>query len=157
MFWSIVRGKEVLTYGYVNNIVKHSFTFWKMWFDALYDIFRYVGLQAPRNSIIWKHPLGLIQSVKSCHCSNNVYVCTGLASSISCSHSRSKELFIESINSDCRFYGHKCPSSDSFENGQCLGCPTGGCPVMGYDADQTKTITGVFFLSTSGSSPYCGR
>ena len=26
---------------------------------------------------------------------------------------------------------------------------------MGYDADRTRS-TGVFFLSTSGSSPYCG-
>ena len=26
---------------------------------------------------------------------------------------------------------------------------------MGYNADQTRS-TGVFFLSTSGSSPYCG-
>ena len=26
---------------------------------------------------------------------------------------------------------------------------------MGYDADQSHS-TGVFFLSTSGSSPYCG-
>ena len=27
---------------------------------------------------------------------------------------------------------------------------------MGYNADQTRS-TGVFFLSTSGSSPYCGK
>ena len=82
---------------------------------------------------------------------------TGAANSITCSHSRSAELFTESINSKCKFYAHTCPSGDSFEAGDCLGCPAGGCPIMGYEADLQSTLRGSFYLSTSGQSPYCGK
>ncbi|KAL4219799.1 hypothetical protein ACF0H5_020211 [Mactra antiquata] len=80
---------------------------------------------------------------------------SGVAGSITCSHSRAIELFTESINSQCDFYAHTCPSGDAFEAGKCLGCPTGGCPEMGYDA--TPGLHGTYYLSTSGQSPYCGR
>lgn len=83
-------------------------------------------------------------------------ICLGIGDSVTCSHSRSRDLFTESINSNCKFYGHLCPSGDSFEAGSCLGCPSGGCPVMGYEADLTSASKGTYYLSTSGSAPYCG-
>ncbi|XP_045200341.1 inactive pancreatic lipase-related protein 1-like [Mercenaria mercenaria] len=81
----------------------------------------------------------------------------GVANSITCSHSRSRELFMESINSQCKFYAHTCPSGDAFEAGSCLGCPSGGCPSMGYDADKNNDLRGTYYLSTSGQAPYCGH
>ncbi|XP_069104851.1 inactive pancreatic lipase-related protein 1-like [Argopecten irradians] len=81
---------------------------------------------------------------------------SGAASSLSCSHSRAIQLYIESINSPCKFYGHSCSSSTQFDNGACLSCPSGGCPVMGYDSDQTSQ-RGSFYLSTSGASPFCAH
>ncbi|XP_033761210.1 inactive pancreatic lipase-related protein 1-like [Pecten maximus] len=81
---------------------------------------------------------------------------SGAASSLSCSHSRAVSLFIESINSPCKFYAHVCASSSQFDNGACLACPSGGCPVMGYEAYRTSQ-RGSFYLSTAGSSPYCAH
>ncbi|XP_021356285.1 inactive pancreatic lipase-related protein 1-like [Mizuhopecten yessoensis] len=80
----------------------------------------------------------------------------GAAGTISCSHSRATQLFIESINSPCKFYAHTCSSSSQFDNGACMGCPSDGCPVMGYEADQTSH-RGSFYLSTAGSTPYCAH
>lgn len=79
----------------------------------------------------------------------------GAANAIICSHSRAIYLFIESITSQCQFYGHACSSASRFNDGACLGCPAGGCPVMGYDADKT-TQRGSFYLSTAGITPFCG-
>lgn len=80
---------------------------------------------------------------------------TGAAHSVTCSHSRAPQLFIESLKSSCSFRGHQCASFESFDAGQCLGCPSGGCPLMGYDANQSA-LRGSFFLSTAGSQPFCG-
>ncbi|XP_062567870.1 inactive pancreatic lipase-related protein 1-like [Saccostrea cucullata] len=79
-----------------------------------------------------------------------------VATSLSCSHGRAHEYFIESINSPCKFYAHQCASLADFDHGRCMACPAGGCAVMGYEADDTSP-RGVFFLSTSSHSPYCGH
>uniref|UniRef100_K1RB01 Pancreatic lipase-related protein 1 n=1 Tax=Magallana gigas TaxID=29159 RepID=K1RB01_MAGGI len=79
-----------------------------------------------------------------------------VSTSLSCSHSRAHDYFIESINSPCKFFAHQCSSKSDFENGKCLSCPAGGCGVMGYDADAT-TARGALYLSTSYHSPYCGK
>lgn len=79
-----------------------------------------------------------------------------VAHSLTCSHSRATELFIESINSPCKFYAHKCSSITDFDEGRCMGCPDGGCAAMGYDADATS-LRGTFYLSTSTHAPYCGK
>ncbi|XP_062567844.1 inactive pancreatic lipase-related protein 1-like [Saccostrea cucullata] len=78
-----------------------------------------------------------------------------LTHSISCSHSRATDYFIESINSHCKFFAHKCSNITDFDEGRCMGCPDGGCAVMGYDADVTS-LRGAFYLSTSTQGPYCG-
>ncbi|XP_053395703.1 pancreatic triacylglycerol lipase-like [Mercenaria mercenaria] len=74
-----------------------------------------------------------------------------------CSHSRSIHLFIESINTDCPFYGHPCDSISDLDSnkGNCLSCPRGVCPEMGYNADKTLA-RGKFYLRTRASSPFCG-
>lgn len=76
---------------------------------------------------------------------------------LSCSHSRSIYLFTESINSNCPFYGHPCNSLDALDSneGNCLRCPLGVCPEMGYNADKTDS-RGKFYLRTRGLAPYCG-
>lgn len=79
-----------------------------------------------------------------------------VSSSLSCSHSRAHDYFIESINSPCKFFAHQCSSKTDFNNGKCLSCPAGGCGVMGYDADATSA-RGALYLSTSNHSPYCGH
>ncbi|KAL3846393.1 hypothetical protein ACJMK2_017390 [Sinanodonta woodiana] len=78
------------------------------------------------------------------------------ANSVKCSHSRAWVYFTESINSNCHFYAHKCRTAAGFEQGECLGCPATGCPIMGYDADKT-TERGTFYLSTSDKAPFCGH
>lgn len=79
-----------------------------------------------------------------------------VSTSLSCSHSRAHDYFIESINSPCKFFAHQCSSNSDFDNGKCLSCPAGGCGVMGYDADATSA-RGALYLSTSYHSPYCGK
>ncbi|KAJ8310065.1 hypothetical protein KUTeg_011930 [Tegillarca granosa] len=80
---------------------------------------------------------------------------TGAKDSVTCSHSRATLLYIESLKSSCSFRAHQCGSFFTFDAGQCLGCPAGGCPLMGYDANKSA-LRGSFFLSTSGSQPFCG-
>ncbi|XP_048247364.1 pancreatic triacylglycerol lipase-like [Haliotis rufescens] len=77
--------------------------------------------------------------------------------SVSCSHGRAIKYFIESLKSStCKFTGHTCRDWASYETGTCHGCPSGGCPVMGYDADQTSD-RGSFYLSTGQTDPFCGH
>ncbi|XP_060072744.1 pancreatic lipase-related protein 2-like [Ylistrum balloti] len=80
----------------------------------------------------------------------------GATNSVTCSHHRAVDLYIESVNSFCKFYGHACSSASEFDNGACMGCPASGCPVMGYDADRSLE-RGSFYLSTASSKPFCAR
>ncbi|KAK7090923.1 inactive pancreatic lipase-related protein 1-like isoform X2 [Littorina saxatilis] len=80
----------------------------------------------------------------------------GHDNSIACSHSRSHEYFTESINSNCRFDSHPCNSWADYEKGTCHGCPTGGCPQMGFNAVESSA-RGSYYVSTAESSPYCGH
>ncbi|KAL5017112.1 hypothetical protein ScPMuIL_006701 [Solemya velum] len=72
---------------------------------------------------------------------------------LSCSHSRSIYLFIESINSVCQFTAFRC-DRESFQNGECVHCSDEKCPSMGYHLD--KSSRGTFYLNTSPSKPFCG-
>ena len=76
--------------------------------------------------------------------------------SISCSHGRAHDYFIESINSNCHFYSHACNSFADYEKGLCHGCPSSGCPEMGFNANKTSA-RGSYYVSTAQSSPYCGE
>ncbi|XP_053394688.1 pancreatic lipase-related protein 2-like [Mercenaria mercenaria] len=77
---------------------------------------------------------------------------------LSCSHSRSIFLFTESISTDCPFYGHPCNSISDLDSnrGNCLTCPRGVCPEMGYNADRSHA-RGKFYLRTRSSKPFCGH
>lgn len=77
---------------------------------------------------------------------------------LSCSHSRSIYLFTESISSSCSFYGHPCGSISDLDSNvaNCITCPRGVCPEMGYNADRSSA-RGKFYLRTRGSGPYCGH
>ncbi|XP_069686188.1 uncharacterized protein [Periplaneta americana] len=73
----------------------------------------------------------------------------GLDLAGSCSHSRSHDLFGESITTSVGFYGHKCSSWDDYEAGSCSSNPTA---LMG---EFTSTsASGSYYLKTASESPY---
>lgn len=66
-----------------------------------------------------------------------------------CDHVRVLPLYAESINSN-RFVARRCSGWEQIDS---RNCPVGqGTAVMG--GDYSKTLTGVFFLSTADSSPF---
>ena len=117
-----------------------------------------LGLHHGNNPIRSRSERGLsrINDVKWYICARAWFLLVGtVAHSLTCSHSRATDIFIESINSPCKFYAHQCASLTDFDEGRCMGCPDSGCAVMGYDADTTSP-RGTFYLSTSSHAPYCG-
>ncbi|BFZ16416.1 hypothetical protein BsWGS_19455 [Bradybaena similaris] len=81
---------------------------------------------------------------------------------LTCNHERSRELFTSSIllsstESSCSFLAYPCQSEDSFMRGECLNCGNRPCPIMGFDASGSFGSRGVFYLKTTGSSPFCGH
>ncbi|CAL1544811.1 unnamed protein product [Lymnaea stagnalis] len=82
---------------------------------------------------------------------------------LSCSHERSAELFIASILStsnsshQCSFMAFPCQSAESFWGGECVGCGNWPCLVMGFEADTIFRPSGVFFLNTTGTAPFCAH
>ncbi|XP_060583397.1 pancreatic lipase-related protein 2-like [Ruditapes philippinarum] len=76
---------------------------------------------------------------------------------MTCSHHRSTQLFIESINTDYPFYGYPCESIDDLESnrGNCLTCSRGVCPEMGYNADKSNS-RGKYYLLTREEAPFSG-
>ncbi|XP_046392601.1 inactive pancreatic lipase-related protein 1-like isoform X2 [Ischnura elegans] len=94
-----------------------------------------------------------------------------------CSHTRSQELFIESIKSSpylntegrstsnsCHLVGFLCHTYEDFVNGQCTSCGNDGlgCALMGIDADKypgkrKRNGPRKFYLVTNSSPPYCGH
>ncbi|KAK7090921.1 pancreatic lipase-related protein 2-like [Littorina saxatilis] len=79
----------------------------------------------------------------------------GSDASLACSHGRSHQFFIESINENsCKFHAHPCASWDEYRKGTCKSCPSGGCPIMGYEA--STSARGSFYLATTMTSPFCG-
>lgn len=97
---------------------------------------------------------------------------------VACNHVRAIKLFIDSINSQCPYIAHQCPSYQHFMNGKCFSCKpgtnTGGCALMGYHADLspslgleneisqsnfglTHTAGSKYFTTTGKEFPYCHR
>ncbi|XP_053395754.1 pancreatic triacylglycerol lipase-like [Mercenaria mercenaria] len=74
-----------------------------------------------------------------------------LASDPFCSHRRSVEFFIESINSICQFKAYPCPDLSS--SSSCNSCAT-GCGFMGFHASSSMN-PGQYFLQTNSNKPYC--
>ncbi|XP_065070204.1 pancreatic lipase-related protein 2-like [Rhopilema esculentum] len=80
----------------------------------------------------------------------------GAADFFTCSHYRAVHYFTESINSNCPFEAYPCKSYDDFKKGKCTSCPSGGCPKMGYQAENKgNRFDGKYFLLTRGQKPFC--
>ena len=75
-----------------------------------------------------------------------------------CSHRRSTQLFIESINTEYPFYGHPCKSISDFDSNteNCFACSHRVCPEMGYRADKSSS-RGKFYLRTREERPFSGK
>ncbi|XP_028173132.1 inactive pancreatic lipase-related protein 1-like [Ostrinia furnacalis] len=65
-----------------------------------------------------------------------------------CSHGRSHEYFLESIDSDIGFDSYPCEDWKEFKRGECRNDPA----MMGYPADNHRV--GDFFLYTNNHSKY---
>ncbi|XP_059168948.1 inactive pancreatic lipase-related protein 1-like [Physella acuta] len=72
-----------------------------------------------------------------------------------CNHMRAVRLFIESINSRCRFDGYPCTSALKFITGACKSCGTSSCATMGFWANKDNSPQGQFYLNTAGQPPFC--
>ncbi|KAL3869625.1 hypothetical protein ACJMK2_042290 [Sinanodonta woodiana] len=71
----------------------------------------------------------------------------GLADTLLCSHRRSQSLFIESVNSECKFKSFPCKT---------CGTCNDGCANMGYDAPEGNP-QGDYYLSTNAEKPFCSE
>ncbi|CAF0804017.1 unnamed protein product [Brachionus calyciflorus] len=75
----------------------------------------------------------------------------------SCSHTRSNQLFAQSI-SKCPFKSVQCLDYNAFKSGACriTTCLSSleGCPSMGFKAQKYFT-NGKYYLDTTKSSPFC--
>lgn len=80
----------------------------------------------------------------------------GVVKWIACSHYRSMELFIESINSECPFRAYACQNWPDFDKGYCSFCPPNGCPSMGWNAIESKgQHHGTFYAKTNSKESFC--
>ncbi|XP_053395947.1 pancreatic triacylglycerol lipase-like [Mercenaria mercenaria] len=75
----------------------------------------------------------------------------GLVGGLFCSHQRSVEFFIESINTMCLFKAYPCP--DLSTSSSCNSCGT-GCHRMGFHASPSMN-PGQFYVQTYSSESYC--
>ena len=81
---------------------------------------------------------------------------TDVVFTVSCNHLRATEYYVKTVTEDCPnpWTGHPCGSYLSYSFGFCNGCGDGGCPLMGYRAEETK-LEGEFFLNTDTSDTLC--
>ena len=75
---------------------------------------------------------------------------------IGCNHLRATEYYIKTVSEDCimPWEGHPCGSYISYALGFCKSCDDGGCPLMGYRAEETK-LEGEFYLNTDTWNTLC--
>lgn len=74
-----------------------------------------------------------------------------------CSHGRAHAYMIESIKQDCFRSNQQCSNYNNLP-GSCTGCTGCGafpCAFMGYAADSSCKLSGLFYVDVTGSSPYC--
>lgn len=77
-----------------------------------------------------------------------------------CSHQRSIELFIDSIDQSCSYVGHECIDYESFERGRCASCAEDNskCALMGIHADEythKDRVNVKMYFDTDKKTPYC--
>ncbi|XP_057299885.1 inactive pancreatic lipase-related protein 1-like [Hydractinia symbiolongicarpus] len=82
----------------------------------------------------------------------------GVVQYLACSHYRAVRYFMESINSQCPYYGVPCASYKSYTKGNCVFCSNSTCPRMGYHAmkPEQKQDGVKFYLKTHTEFPFCG-
>ncbi|XP_066963447.1 pancreatic lipase-related protein 3-like isoform X2 [Macrobrachium rosenbergii] len=68
-----------------------------------------------------------------------------------CSHGRSYEYWIESINGNTPFKARPCPDWDMYKAGECDSCGE-GCLNMGFHASMEPH--GTYYLETSKENPF---
>ena len=76
---------------------------------------------------------------------------------MSCSHSRSHDLYVDSINR-CQYPSTPCDSYHDFLTRRCTCNASAGCVTvsMGYHAaDSRAAPRGTFYLNTGASEPFC--
>lgn len=78
---------------------------------------------------------------------------------VACSHMRSFDYFIASIQQENCFTAAHCPSWSDFESGKC-SCEGNQCAMMGIAADEYKKFLThkdslKFYLKTADSAPFC--
>ncbi|PAA59910.1 hypothetical protein BOX15_Mlig034080g1 [Macrostomum lignano] len=87
----------------------------------------------------------------------------GCSSLGACDHSRAPQLYIDTLKTakSKAFSAFPCDNYDKFMAGDCGShCPSGGCPVMGLDAEKYKArLTGSrlphrYYLLTGPCAPY---
>ncbi|XP_052813988.1 pancreatic triacylglycerol lipase-like [Mya arenaria] len=78
----------------------------------------------------------------------------GLTEGVACSHQRSVNLYIASLDTPCSFTAYPCQSLVDYTAGRCTSCGS-GCAIMGYGAQTGSSIHGVYYLTTSSTTPYC--
>ncbi|XP_045160753.2 inactive pancreatic lipase-related protein 1-like [Mercenaria mercenaria] len=69
-----------------------------------------------------------------------------------CDHARSRQFFVESINSSCTFHAVPCGNWRKFKRNECT-CDT-DCGQMGFPQNDVS-VTGNFYLRTNGQEPFC--
>ncbi|XP_045140776.1 lipase member I [Echinops telfairi] len=87
---------------------------------------------------------------------------------LKCDHQRAVYLFMASLETHCNFISFPCPSYKDYEAGLCVNCDDFkklSCPLLGYHADQWKSILKErierksmrtnMYLDTSGANPFC--
>ena len=75
---------------------------------------------------------------------------------IACSHIRSYEFFIESINTQCPFIAVPCASWSLFQEGGCFDCANQYCPRFGLDAEP-RNYHASMYLMTGSEKPFCSE
>jgi hypothetical protein len=74
----------------------------------------------------------------------------------SCAHSRAYQFHESSVRSDCFQARQRCSNYNSLP-GSCVECSVGSfpCAYMGYAADISANLTGLYHITVTASSPYC--
>ncbi|GFS19022.1 pancreatic triacylglycerol lipase-like [Elysia marginata] len=100
---------------------------------------------------------GLIDGViKSVRGKSDLSLAQTAGKGAACSHARAHSIFVESINSKCKFKSFPCENYDKFLRGECYQCGLSGCSTAGFYADDYPTATGKHYLMTYAKEPYCG-
>ncbi|KAK7100290.1 inactive pancreatic lipase-related protein 1-like isoform X2 [Littorina saxatilis] len=77
----------------------------------------------------------------------------GAETAVSCSHSRSHDLYVDSIIT-CTYPSSRCDSYAKFKAGKCACNSPSSCASMGYRTSKS-TAPGKYYLVTTGTEPFC--